>query len=111
MRELNVYSDIIPWNRYESVPDDVKGVILSGSPHSVRDADAPRPDLSNMLGNVPVLGCATELNTSPKPMADRLKPPTPGNTAAPTLPTWTIQPVVKQCSPGIPGVDEPATPS
>ncbi|HBE12322.1 MAG TPA: GMP synthase (glutamine-hydrolyzing), partial [Flavobacteriales bacterium] len=56
VRELNVYSDIIPWNRYESVPDDVKGVILSGSPHSVRDADAPRPDLSNMLGNVPVLG-------------------------------------------------------
>jgi GMP synthase (glutamine-hydrolysing) len=56
VRELNVYSDIIPWNRYESVPDDVKGVILSGSPHSVRDEDAPRPDLSNMLGNVPVLG-------------------------------------------------------
>ena len=24
VRELNVYSDIIPWNRYESVPDDVK---------------------------------------------------------------------------------------
>ena len=56
VRELNVYSDIVPWNRYESVPDDVKGVILSGSPHSVRDEDAPRPDLSNMLGNVPVLG-------------------------------------------------------
>ena len=56
VRELNVYSDIIPWNRYESVPEDVKGVILSGSPHSVRDEDAPRPDLSNMLGNVPVLG-------------------------------------------------------
>ena len=56
VRELNVYSDIIPWNKYESVPEDVKGVILSGSPHSVRDEDAPRPDLSNMLGHVPVLG-------------------------------------------------------
>ena len=56
VRELNVYSEIVPWNRYESLQNDVKGVILSGSPHSVRDENAPRPDLSNMLERVPVLG-------------------------------------------------------
>jgi GMP synthase (glutamine-hydrolysing) len=36
--------------------DDIQGVILSGSPYSVRDQDAPRPDLSSILGHVPVLG-------------------------------------------------------
>jgi len=56
VRELNVYSDIIPWSHFDEVPSDVKGVILSGSPHSVRDSNAPRPHLDAMLGQVPVLG-------------------------------------------------------
>ena len=56
VRELNVYSEIIPWHAYEGLNDDIQGVILSGSPHSVRDEDAPKPDLSTMLGQVPVLG-------------------------------------------------------
>lgn len=56
VRELHVYSEIIPWNAYECLPDDVAGVILSGSPYSVRDENAPRPDLSSILGKVPVLG-------------------------------------------------------
>ncbi|MDA0913298.1 MAG: glutamine-hydrolyzing GMP synthase [Bacteroidetes bacterium] len=56
VRELNVYSDIIPWHQFDQVPEDVKGVILSGSPHSVRDEDAPRPELHELLGSVPVLG-------------------------------------------------------
>jgi len=44
VRELNVYSEIIPWHAYEGLNDDIQGVILSGSPHSVRDEDAPKPD-------------------------------------------------------------------
>ena len=56
VRELNVYSDIIPWSHFDEVPSDVKGVILSGSPHSVRDSNAPRPHLDAMLGQVHVLG-------------------------------------------------------
>lgn len=56
VRELNVYSEIIPWQAFESLPADVSGVILSGSPHSVRDAEAPRPDLTACLGRVPILG-------------------------------------------------------
>ena len=56
VRELNVYSEIIPWHAYDGLAEDIHGVILSGSPHSVRDEDAPRPDLSTMLGKVPVLG-------------------------------------------------------
>jgi GMP synthase (glutamine-hydrolysing) len=56
IRELQVYSEIIPWHAFSDVPPDVKGVVLSGSPHSVREADAPMPDLSGLLGRVPVLG-------------------------------------------------------
>ena len=56
VRELNVYSEIIPWNRFDGLPEGCRGVVLSGSPHSVRDADAPKPDLSAIEGRVPLLG-------------------------------------------------------
>ncbi len=56
VRELNVFSEIIPWHAYDGLAPDISGVILSGSPFSVRDEKAPRPDLSSMLGKVPVLG-------------------------------------------------------
>ncbi len=56
IREINVYSEIIPWNKFTSLPDGCKGVILSGSPHSVREENAPKPDLSAIIGHVPLLG-------------------------------------------------------
>ena len=55
VRELNVYCEIHPFNNPPKFSDDVKGVILSGSPCSVRDADAPNPDLW-FKGKMPVLG-------------------------------------------------------
>lgn len=56
VRELNVYCEIHPYNNIPSISKDVKGVILSGSPHSVREENAPRPDLSNIKGKMPLLG-------------------------------------------------------
>ena len=56
VRELNIFSEIIPFNK---APEDLsayKAVILSGSPHSVRSEDAPRPDLSKIKGKIPLLG-------------------------------------------------------
>ena len=55
-RELNVYCEIHPFNHLPEIDSDVRGVILSGSPYSVRDKDAPRPDLSGIVGKLPVLG-------------------------------------------------------
>lgn len=55
IRELNVYSEIYPWNKAPEITSDVKGVILSGSPFSVRDDDSPNPDLTSIKGNVPLL--------------------------------------------------------
>ena len=56
VRELNVYCEIHPFNRIPSLDETVRGVILSGSPYSVRDAGAPAPDLSQIKGRVPLLG-------------------------------------------------------
>ena len=46
VRELNVYCEIYPYNHYPALDSSVKGVILSGSPFSVRDDKAPQPDLT-----------------------------------------------------------------
>lgn len=56
VRELNVYCEIYPYNHYPAPDSSVKGVILSGSPFSVRDEKAPRPDLSAIKGSYPLLG-------------------------------------------------------
>ncbi|MHC2991204.1 GMP synthase, partial [Pontibacter sp. HJ8] len=56
VRELNVYCEIYPYNNVPELTEDVKGVILSGSPCSVRDHDHPTIDLSQYMGNIPLLG-------------------------------------------------------
>jgi GMP synthase (glutamine-hydrolysing) len=56
VRELNVYCEIYPFNHFPEPDQSVKGVILSGSPFSVRDKNAPTPDLKKIKGNLPVLG-------------------------------------------------------
>ncbi|MCH5225308.1 MAG: glutamine-hydrolyzing GMP synthase [Muribaculaceae bacterium] len=56
IRELNVYCEIHPFNKIPKLDEDIKGVVLSGSPASVRDEDAPMPDLSEIKGKLPLLG-------------------------------------------------------
>ena len=56
LREINIYCEIYPCTKIPVLDTSVKGVILSGSPFSVRDALAPKPDLSAILGKFPVLG-------------------------------------------------------
>jgi GMP synthase (glutamine-hydrolysing) len=55
VRELNVYCEIHPFNHFPDLDSDVKGVILSGSPYSVRQEDAPQIDLSKFHEKMPVL--------------------------------------------------------
>ena len=56
LRELNVYCEIYPFNKAPLPDENVKGVILSGSPCSVRDANAPQVDLTPYKGKLPLLG-------------------------------------------------------
>jgi len=46
----------IRWNKIPKIESNVKGVILSGSPFSVRDASSPLPDLIEIKGKIPLLG-------------------------------------------------------
>lgn len=55
VRELQVYCEIHPYNHIPTIDSSVKGIILSGSPCSVRDEDSPRVDLS-LFGELPILG-------------------------------------------------------
>ena len=56
IREMNVYCEIHPYNKQPELDASVKGVILSGSPFSVRDSDAPIPNLTDIKGKQPLLG-------------------------------------------------------
>lgn len=56
VREDNVYCEIHPFHKIPVIDSSVKGIILSGSPFSVRDANAPQIDLSGFKGKLPVLG-------------------------------------------------------
>jgi len=58
VRELNVYSELLPhdtpWSEIER--RHPKAIILSGGPSSVYDTDAPRADPALWSGRIPVLG-------------------------------------------------------
>lgn len=56
LREMNVYCEIHPYTKIPEITPDIKGVILSGSPHSVREENPPRPDISHIKGKMPLLG-------------------------------------------------------
>jgi GMP synthase (glutamine-hydrolysing) len=56
LREMNVYCEIHPYNKIPEITADIKGVILSGSPHSVRQENPLNPDLKNIKGKLPLLG-------------------------------------------------------
>jgi GMP synthase (glutamine-hydrolysing) len=56
VRELNVYCEIHPFNKLPDPSPEVKGLILSGSPSSVRDKDYPNPPLDTYLRQMPTLG-------------------------------------------------------
>lgn len=56
VREMSVYSEIVPYNKIPTLDDTIKGVILSGSPFSVTDDKALHPNLQGIIGHYPLLG-------------------------------------------------------
>ena len=55
VRELNVNSEIIPFDKFKNISKNTMGVILSGGPQSVNDKNAPSVDLSIIRNKVPLL--------------------------------------------------------
>ncbi len=56
VREANVYCEIIPFHKEFRFEPGLKGIILSGSPFSVNEENAPDVDVQDLAGKVPVLG-------------------------------------------------------
>lgn len=56
VREMNVYCEIVPYNKMPELTPDIQGVILSGSPFSVRWTNALRLDFNLIVGKKPLLG-------------------------------------------------------
>ncbi|MCI5560531.1 MAG: glutamine-hydrolyzing GMP synthase [Phocaeicola sp.] len=56
LRDLNMYCEIVPYNKFPKEDPSVIGVILSGSPFSVYDDKAFKTELSDLIGKLPVLG-------------------------------------------------------
>ena len=56
VRELSIYCEIFPYNDPPKEYNKYKAVILSGSPYSVRNNNAPQIDLSNIKSKIPLLG-------------------------------------------------------
>jgi GMP synthase (glutamine-hydrolysing) len=55
IRELNIYCEIQPYSKPVQYDPSLKGVILSGSPFSVNEPNAPNPDVAAIADNLPVL--------------------------------------------------------
>lgn len=56
IRDLNTYCEIVPYNKLPEGLEGVRGIILSGSPHSVYDPKAFKTTLSTLRGRCPLLG-------------------------------------------------------
>ncbi len=56
VREANVYCEITPYLKPFTIDPSLKGIILSGSPFSVNDNNAPMVDIANISKDLPVLG-------------------------------------------------------
>jgi GMP synthase (glutamine-hydrolysing) len=56
VREANVYCEIRPFHHKIEFDKSLKGIILSGSPFSVNETNAPDVDIRSMQQQLPVLG-------------------------------------------------------
>ncbi len=56
VREANVFCEIIPFQKEFTIESGLKGIILSGSPFSVNEENAPNVNISGFIEKVPVLG-------------------------------------------------------
>ncbi len=56
VREQQVYCEIVPFYHIPTITEDIAGIILSGSPASVNQADAPTFPVQDFMGKLPILG-------------------------------------------------------
>ena len=76
VRELNVYSEILPWDTpvEEILKRKPKGVIFSGGPASVYAKDAPLPDPRIYETGLPILGICYGLQVLAHQLGGKVAP-------------------------------------
>ena len=73
VREANVYCEIIPYHKNFEYEPGLKGIILSGSPFSVNDENAPDVNVQFMISRVPVLGVCYGAQLTAKQFGGRVE--------------------------------------
>ncbi|KYP13359.1 glutamine-hydrolyzing GMP synthase [Flavihumibacter sp. CACIAM 22H1] len=73
VREANVYCEIIPYHKPFTYEPGLKGIILSGSPFSVNDENAPDVDIAAMIARLPVLGVCYGAQLTAKKFGGRVE--------------------------------------
>src|SRR5215469_10896003 len=73
VREANVYCEIIPFNKSFTIDGTIKGIILSGSPFSVNDINAPVVDILSFIQQTPVLGICYGAQLTAKEFGGRVE--------------------------------------
>ncbi|MEJ8820410.1 glutamine-hydrolyzing GMP synthase [Lacibacter sp. H407] len=73
VRECNVYCEITPFHKPVVVDEYLKGIILSGSPFSVNDANAPTVDIEALTKKFPVLGICYGAQLTAKQLGGRVE--------------------------------------
>src|SRR6185369_3660426 len=76
VRELGVYCEIHPWDITDTVVRDfrARGIILSGGPESVTEADSPRAPQAVWDAQVPVLGICYGMQTMAAQLGGKVEP-------------------------------------
>ena len=88
IRELNTYCEILPYNKFPFGDPDIKGVILSGSPFSVNDANAFNQICRKSEATIRCSASATVRSIWRKLAAVLWVQVPPASMAAPTSPSW-----------------------
>lgn len=73
IREANVFCEIVPYHKPITYDDNLKGIILSGSPFSVNDEKAPVVDVKEMNGKLPVMGVCYGAQLTAKQFGGRVE--------------------------------------
>ena len=73
VREANVFCEIIPYQKAFTFEPGLKGIILSGSPFSVNEENAPTVDIAGFIQKVPVLGVCYGAQLTAKLMGGKVE--------------------------------------
>lgn len=85
VREANVYCEIIPYHKNIQFEPELKGVILSGSPFSVNDQNAPEVDIREIASKRNVLGICYGAQLTAKYFGGRVERSEKESTAEPSF--------------------------